>query len=95
MFHGNGVTIDVDGSVLPCTHFAGMPLFSLLDNAERVISPAAFELAWNDAGGRFRERLWVYPADECESCPAWQKCYGGCPLFWTRYDPKIAIRGCQ
>src|SRR5690606_26605433 len=46
MFHGDGVTFDIDGSVLPCTHFSGAPLFNIFDGTE-IISTDKFLERWN------------------------------------------------
>jgi len=92
MYHGEGLTIDVDGTVIPCTHFAGAGLFPLFDQQGDVIEdPDWFLTNWNTQGASFRERLWTYPASWCTDCDDWQSCLGGCPLFWTAYDPEQTI----
>jgi radical SAM protein with 4Fe4S-binding SPASM domain len=85
MHHGNGVTIDVDGSVLPCTHFSQASLFNIFDE-DRTISGREFLRQWELNGGNFRDSLWAYPSEKCIDCDLWFRCYGGCPLFWTEYD---------
>jgi radical SAM protein with 4Fe4S-binding SPASM domain len=91
MFHGNGLTIDIDGSVLPCTHFTGGPLFNIYDDKNNVIELKTFETLWSDNMHKFQEKLWYYPAKKCENCEEWKDCYGGCPLYWIKYNPEIVI----
>jgi radical SAM protein with 4Fe4S-binding SPASM domain len=90
MFHGTGFCVDVDGSILPCTHFSRARLFSIFDDTSGAVNddPQYFMESWEKAGGTFRDNLWVYPTQECSGCRTWSSCLCGCPLFWTEFDPQ-------
>ena len=91
MFHGNGITIDVDGSILPCTHFTGGALFNIYDENSEVISIEEFKKIWENSAIKFQEKLWYYPSFKCANCEEWKDCYGGCPLYWLENNPDTVL----
>ena len=38
--------------------------------------------------------LGKYPSTKCRDDGCWGKeCSGGCPIFWSKYDPQKEIKG--
>lgn len=95
MFYGRGVVFDPRGNILPCTHFTGSPLLTgaLGDDGSFVFRDTFFRW-WQESevANLFRQTLWRYPAAACQYCCYWGRCIGGCPLFWTKYDPCLYIK---
>lgn len=87
IYYGTGVAIEPNGDVLPCTHFVGSPLFNAKgSNGELVES---FEEQWEyGIHLDFVKEAWHYPAEACEGCKYWGKCFAGCPFIWTFFEPK-------
>ncbi len=95
ILEGKNFVMDYNGDILPCTHFAGLPFFNVFQDGE-IMSRERFLDVYNDSEGKsskFRHDMRYYPSKNCgdNSCP--DKCTGGCPLFWTKYDPAEIIRG--
>lgn len=95
MYRGEGVVFDPVGNILPCTHFSEFPLASKARGlSEDFLFKDGFSVAWEDPLGEaavFRSNLWKYPARKCASCEYWGGCVGGCPLFWTFFEPEEYI----
>lgn len=95
MYTGKGIAFDPNGNVLPCTHFADYPLSTNhLGEDESFTNKDKFVTNWESTSGtpaKFRQQLWRYPSLHCQSCPYWGGCIGGCPLYWTLYDPRDYI----
>ncbi|MFH1661700.1 MAG: radical SAM protein [Candidatus Falkowbacteria bacterium] len=95
MYHGKGAVFDCFGKILPCTHFADIPLFTetISDDSRFVYRNNFFELWENgEIPNQFREALWSYPSEKCKECKYWGGCIGGCPLLWSVYNPKLVIQ---
>lgn len=95
ILEGKNFVMDYNGDVLPCTHFTGFPFFNIFEKG-RIMEREEFIEAYNDSNGqsvKFREKMRHYPSENCkdEKCP--DKCTGGCPLFWTKYDPSEVVKG--
>lgn len=83
IYNGSGVVLDYNGDILPCTHFAGLPLMNVFE--EGISTREDFVTAWTDPSrvpAQFREEISRFPSDDCggDYC---QSCTGGCPLFWV------------
>ena len=91
MYRGRGVAFDPSGSILPCTHFSEAPLIKdAMAEGGHFKLKNSFPTIWKDpdsVAGKFRSELWRYPAKKCINCDYWGGCIGGCPLFWTSFDP--------
>lgn len=95
MYQGKGVAFDPNGNILPCTHFADFPLLTdgIGENGS-FTHKDTFVDNWELVEGipaQFRQQLWRYPSLRCQSCPYWGGCIGGCPLYWSVYDPRDYI----
>jgi len=95
IFYGDGFVIDHNGDILPCVHFTGYPLFNI-KKGKGIINKDTFLEVYNNKSEnsyKFRKALWKYPSIKCEKDDLWGKCFGGCPIFWVKYDPDNNIRG--
>lgn len=93
MVPGRNFVIDYDGSILPCTHFSGFPMFNLF-NDNKIMSKEEFIAEYNRADGMgniLRKKVRHYASSKCNNCPEF--CCGGCPLYWLKYNPDKEIRG--
>ncbi len=93
MFFGTGVAFEPDGSVLPCTHFAGTPLFNAM-REDGSFDGDRFATEWETGShATFVRATWQYPAERCKTCSSWGACVGGCPLLWMHFDPADYLAG--
>ncbi|MBW6442298.1 site-specific integrase [Patescibacteria group bacterium] len=46
----------------------------------------------NNLPDTFRERVGRYPSKRCNENSCTENCAGGCPLFWTKFDPEKEIK---
>ncbi len=83
---GSGLTIDVNGYIIPCTHWVKYKLVKLDPN----ISLINFYNLWKKLK-LFRNKIATYPIKECVSCKDKYICCGGCPILWRCYNPKTEI----
>lgn len=94
MVPGNTFVLDYNGDVLPCTHFSGFPFFNIYQNG-KIISEGEFVNRFNDPNGlssMLRTKIRHFPSKKCtEKCDEF--CTGGCPLFWTKFNPDEHIKG--
>lgn len=89
--HGRNFVIDYNGDIVPCTHLTGYPLMNIFVN-EEVISGEEFVKLYNSQNAqKFRQMMARYPSQKCVGCT--ENCVGGCPLYWTKFDPDEQIRG--
>lgn len=88
IFFGTGVAFEPNGNVLPCTHFAGTPLFNAMSPDEHFTYRGRFAHEWeNGIHKSFIKEAWRYPAERCKSCSLWGTCVGGCPIQWLHFNP--------
>ena len=97
MHHGSGMAIDPEGNLLPCVHWSDFPVGSVLNSKGKVISVEEFRELWSGEDNlptRFRKSLWRFPSAACkQDTKYWGECIGGCPTFWTDFDPEKEIKG--
>ncbi|GEM_PF-693599 len=91
--NGKNFVIDYNGDVLPCTHFSGFPFFNIFENGGILNSEMFLERYFSAQSNQFRKMMNRYPSTACTTCK--ENCSGGCPIFWTKYDPEIEIRNLQ
>lgn len=82
VFQGNGLAIDVDGSLIPCVHWIDAPIDSIYASDGRAKSPEEFLKGWNEGTpAEFRRQLRSHLAStSCNTCSRNATCCGGCPL---------------
>lgn len=96
IFYGTGAAFEPDGNVLPCTHFAGTPLFNAMDSEQHFSYRGRFAQEWEGGVHKdFVEASWKYPSSKCSSCQLWGMCLGGCPFQWMHFDPNTYIVGIE
>lgn len=39
------------------------------------------------------DQITSYPCEKCTTCPVWEDCGGGCPMYWTQFNPREIIKG--
>lgn len=88
--------LEPNGNVLPCVHFAGLSIFNVFKE-KRIMSAQEFLEEYNSSEGtnqKFRKLLRRYPSTKCRDDGCWgNKCAGGCPIFWFKYNPEKEIKG--
>ena len=93
MVHGKNFAIEYNGNVIPCTHFAGFPLFNIFKNGS-ILNAREFIAEYNgEMAIELRRRMGFYPSKKCDSGLCSEPCSGGCPLLWKGYDPEMEIPG--
>lgn len=93
MYHGSGIIIDYDLNVLPCTHLTNIKLGSITKEDGSIVDKKEFEEFWEEqVFNAFRKRLWRYPSKNCEQCISFDKCGGGCPLFWLMFPASVNLK---
>lgn len=86
---GEGITIDPEGNILPCTHFVDLPLANVRQFTDR----AEFDHFWaTTCNETFRKKLRRYPSEECGQCSRAAECTAGCPIMWLYNDASL-MRG--
>ncbi|MFA5061454.1 MAG: radical SAM/SPASM domain-containing protein [Candidatus Pacearchaeota archaeon] len=92
---GSNFVIDYNGDVVPCTHLTGYPLFNIFKEGE-VISKEDFLYQMNTPQGipfKFRKMMSKNASEKCDDGNCDEPCSGGCPLFWSVFDPNKEIKG--
>lgn len=97
VFDGKGVVFDLNGGILPCTHWMGLYLGNLIKPDGSMISSEEFEIFWTEGPPELlRRKMAKFTSSKCTSCELWgDKCVGGCPLFWLKFDAEEEIRGLE
>lgn len=83
---GSGLVIDVDGYIIPCTHWSNFKITKL----DSKISFSDFKKIWKKLK-LFRDKIATYPVKKCISCKDKYICCGGCPILWRDLNPKTEI----
>ena len=94
--HGRNFVVDFNGDVLPCTHLTGFPMFNIFGDSHGVITKEEFVARYNNPHGlasQFRHGMKRYASARCERDNCSERCAGGCPLFWTHFNPDEEIAG--
>lgn len=98
VFTGNRFVLEPNGDVLPCVHFAGLPIMNIFEDG-KIMSANRFLEEYNSPGGNnqtFRRMLGQYPSTKCRDGNCWgNDCSGGCPIFWSQYQPQEEIKGLE
>lgn len=42
---------------------------------------------------KFRHKMSFYPSKKCNRENCQEECSGGCPLYWTKFNPEEVIKG--
>ena len=70
------MTVEPDGSVIPCQSWLNEKVGNILKNS--------WESIWNHPIClRFRDKAYLKDREECEGCEHLSQCYGGCPLEYS------------
>ncbi len=90
---GRGLSVDVDGSVIPCNSFPHFPLMKLVDDNKVQYSAEEFMSLWktNENFLALRNEANVFRSDICSKCDLWALCNCGCPLTWGSFNPEEYI----
>jgi len=93
---GSRFVLEPNGDIIPCVHFAGLPIFNIFKE-KGIMSTQKFLEEYNSPEGpnqEFRKLLKRYPSTKCRDDECWgEQCAGGCPVFWSKYDPEKEIKG--
>src|SRR3989338_7608645 len=95
LIYGRNLVVEYDGSIVPCTHLAHFPLLNIFRNGN-IVPRDEFLIEYNSPKGipfTFRERMARYPSPKCDTPNCNEPCAGGCPLYWTKFDPEETIKG--
>ncbi len=86
-----GIIFGVTGEALICNSLYDFPIGKLdqdFTDAESLVA-----LVNSEQSMALYNQLTAYASEKCVTCPMHSKCAGGCPLFWTVYNPEEIIRG--
>jgi len=93
---GSRFVLEPNGNIIPCVHFAGLPLMNVFKDG-KIRSAENFLIEYNLTNGinlKFRKMLAQYPSSKCKEDGCWgMNCSGGCPIFWSQYNPTKEIKG--
>ncbi len=81
-----GIIFDPKGFVLPCNHFLCYPLGKYGIDFKTINE----FLKWRETDKirRFYETTSKAPCEECAKCSRWDRCSGGCRLWWLYQKPQ-------
>ena len=91
--HRSGIVFDVNGQVILCNSLFDYPIgkygldFNDKDSLIQLMNSKETIEAY--------DRLTSYPSKKCINCSRYEVCAGGCPLYWTLFDPDQIIPGIQ
>lgn len=89
---GQNFVVNYNGDILSCTLFSDFPLFNIFRNG-KTINAEQFLEEYNSEGGlsnKLRNKISHFPSKKCNSnCDYF--CTGGCPMFWTKYNPEEEV----
>lgn len=93
VFSGSGILFNVDGDLVICNHLLDFPIIAR-EEIEKIIDNNQFFSFWTSKIMRdIRKAACVYRSEHCRGCDYWNICGGGCPMFWSYYNPQEHIRG--
>ena len=86
---GRGLSVDVDGTVIPCNSFPHLAIASLFANGQLQYTAEEFLEMWSQSETLtdLRKEANVMRSDICQGCDLWKLCNCGCPLTWGFYSP--------
>jgi len=90
---GRGLSVDVDGKVIPCNSFAHHPMIDLFQDGKLRFSPDEFRHVWatDETVKSVRDAVNVYRSEICKECDLWSLCNCGCPMTWGAFNPEDYI----
>ena len=88
---GKNFVIDYNGDVIPCTHLTGYSFFNVF--SENIMDGKSFKEKYNQSGFEFRKSMQRNASSKCNEDKCYEPCSGGCPLFWTVFNPSKEIKG--
>lgn len=86
-----GVIFDVNGQVALCNSLFDFPVGKY--GVDFSDEKSLVSLMNSQKTIEMYDKLTAYPSSKCISCPRWNVCAGGCPLYWTYLDPEKVIPG--
>lgn len=95
LIYGRNLVVEYNGDIVPCTHLAHHPLLNIFSE-KGIMSKENFLEVYNSHQGTpfiFRENVRRYPSKKCGKGSCNEPCAGGCPIFWTKFDPEKEIKG--
>jgi len=99
VYQARYLTVEPDGSILPCTYFVRHPVGNILsefyDTKSKKLNTEKFLKEWkNGKYSSFREKSFKYRSSKCVNCDFFpKKCSGGCMLSYLGQDPEKIIPG--
>ena len=88
IINGSFLSIDVDGSILPCPQFINLPTMTLMKDNKIISKEKFLQGFYNENPKKIREKLSYVPNKKCSDCQYFGKrCTGGCPLIKFEIGP--------
>lgn len=81
---GSGLTVDVDGNILPCNTIA-VPHTQLVKDGHLLIEPDTFLRSYSKMTKDIRKTYFPKKPTSCGKCLLWRFCKNGCPLVWKAF----------
>lgn len=85
-----GIVVTTDGSVVMCNELFDYPIGRYLSDFSD--SATFIELLNSAEVNGYYDGMSRYPSNKCQDCSWFEKCGGGCPLFWSIYDPEFYVQ---
>ena len=86
ILNGQGITVDFNGNILPCTHFVDLPIA----NINQFSNSESFSNFWDNSFEKnFRKKIRKFPSQICNNCDYSDFCTGGCPIIWSYNNTQI------
>ncbi|MHB8808185.1 MAG: radical SAM protein [Anaerolineaceae bacterium] len=92
--NGSSILFNVSGDLITCNHLPFLPVKNV-NQVTQIFNENKFDNFWNNDIEliELRKLTSVYRSEKCKCCEFWDVCAGGCPIFWSTFDPKEYIRG--
>lgn len=95
LLRGDSLVVDHKGMIAQCTHMLPISNDSVLNDS--IDGLEIIRQSWeHGTAARSREALSVARHENCLDCAHFQtKCWGGCPILWSFFDPETFIGATQ
>lgn len=87
VYSASGLAFDPWGNIIPCCKQTKNVLVNTKNKNDRFIYKDRFEEVWKKIKENFGKKNWRYPSKKCVFCEYKKDCIGGCPLFWSYFNP--------
>lgn len=87
----SGLIFGTNGDLFVCNSLFDFPIGKY--GNDFVDKNTLLEFLNSEEVVKIYDKLTSYPSQKCIKCPKYNFCGGGCPLFWSTYNPEKIIPG--